>query len=129
MSQNARVARWVPTVDPDSVGEGIISNSVPNPNNVILTKFALGGGGGGGVAFADDIEMKVGDETLKAVSPATYRDELVRLFTIPDADFANPVAIAVRAGSIADNNRLIKTDGTGRLDAGFLPPIIDGGEF
>ncbi|MEY9428148.1 hypothetical protein ABH975_003463 [Bradyrhizobium ottawaense] len=129
MSQNARVARWVPTADPDSVGEGIISDAVPNPNNVIRTKFALGGGSGG-VAFADDAEMQAGDETLKAVSPATYRTELVRLLAIPDPAFDDAVAIATRSGNPSlDQNRLVKTDSLGQLDAGFIPAIIDGGTF
>ncbi|MHC2536969.1 hypothetical protein [Bradyrhizobium diazoefficiens] len=128
MSQNARVARWVPTADPDSVGEGVITDASPNPNNVIRTKFALGGGGG--VAFADEAEMQAGIETLKAVSPATYRTELVRLLAIPDPAFDDAVAIAVRSGNPSlDQNRLVKTDSLGQLDAGFIPAIIDGGTF
>lgn len=129
MSQNARVARWVPTVDPDSVGESVVTNSSPNPNNVIQTKFALGGSGGG-VAFADDTEMEAGTEPLKAVAPLTYRDELVRLLAIPGTDFVDAIAIAVRSGAPAnDGNRLVKTDSLGLLDAGFMPAIIDGGTF
>jgi hypothetical protein len=125
MSQNARVARWVPTADPDSVGENVITNSVPNANNVIQTKFALGGSGGG-VAFASDAEMETGTEALKAVAPITYRDELVRLFEIPSADFANAIAIAAFSGA---PGQLVKTDAAGRLDGGFMPAIIDGGTF
>jgi hypothetical protein len=125
MSQNARVARWVPTADPDSVGENVITNSVPNANNVIQTKFALGGSGGG-VAFASDAEMETGTEALKAVAPITYRDELVRLLEIPSTDFANAIAAAAFSGA---PGQLVKTDAFGRLDAGFMPAIIDGGTF
>lgn len=129
MSQNARVARWVPTVVPGSVGDGVITTAAPGPNNVIPTKFAIAGGAGG-VAWASDAEMQAGIETLKAVAPVTYRDELVRLFNIPGASFASPVAIAVRSGSpVNDQNRLVKTDSLGLLDAGFMPAIIDGGTF
>ncbi|WLB24941.1 hypothetical protein QIH85_23970 [Bradyrhizobium japonicum] len=129
MSQNARVARWVPTVDPDSVGENVVTQAASGPNNVIPTKFAIAGGAGG-VAWATDAEMQTGTETLKAVAPATYRDELVRLLNIPNASFNNPVAIAVRTGTPAnDSNRLVKTDSLGLLDAGFMPAIIDGGTF
>ncbi|MEY9184715.1 hypothetical protein ABIG06_006263 [Bradyrhizobium sp. USDA 326] len=129
MSQNARVARWVPTIVPDSVGEGIVTTSPPGPNDVLATKFEIPGSGGG-VSWADDADMEAGTETLKAVSPSTYRIELTRLFAIPDASFADPVAIAVRSGTPAnDSNRLVKTDSNGLLDSGFMPPIIDGGTF
>ncbi|UQD96085.1 hypothetical protein [Bradyrhizobium japonicum] len=129
MSQNARVARWVPTVVPDSVGEGVITTAPPTANDVLATKFALGGGSGG-VAFADDAEMEAGAETLKAVSPATYRTELVRLFAIPNPVFADAVAIAARSGDpVQDSNRLVKTDSLGRLDEDFMPAVIDGGTF
>ena len=48
MTQNARVARWIPTVDPDEIGDGIVTTNPPTANKTIDTKFLLGGGGGGG---------------------------------------------------------------------------------
>ena len=49
MSQNARVALWVPTADPpDALNDGILTNDLPDSIKAIPTRFAAGGGGGGG---------------------------------------------------------------------------------
>ena len=48
MSQNARVALWIPTVDPDEIGDSIVTTNPPTAEKVITTKFQLGGSGGGG---------------------------------------------------------------------------------
>jgi hypothetical protein len=48
MTQNARVALWVPTeAPPDVSGDGILTNSSPDAIDVIATRFAVGGGSGG----------------------------------------------------------------------------------
>jgi hypothetical protein len=129
MSQNARVARWVPSLVPSSVGQGVVTTAGPLPSGVLPTKFAAAGGGGGSTDYASDADLVVGTEPLKAVSPATLRTELAREFGIATALFANPIAIAVRSGTAADIGMLIKTDATGRIDTGFLPTVIDGGTF
>jgi hypothetical protein len=49
MSQNARVALWVPTDDPpDAAADVIVTNDLPDAIKVIPTLFAAGGSGGGG---------------------------------------------------------------------------------
>ena len=53
MSQNARVALWVPTDDPpDAAGDVIATNDLPDSIKAIPTRFATGGGGGGGISEA-----------------------------------------------------------------------------
>lgn len=125
MSQCARVARWVPTSDPAEVGDGVITTAAPTAQKSLATKFALSGGASGGTVFANDADMVAGTETLKAVSPALLRTELEREFSIAAAIFANPIAASVGGSA----GLLIKSDGTGRLDASFLPAVIDGGSY
>jgi hypothetical protein len=45
MSQNLRVALWVPNVDPAAIGNAIRTTAAPSANKRILSEFAVGGGG------------------------------------------------------------------------------------
>lgn len=53
MTQNARVARWVPTVDPAEVGDGVITTNPPTAGKSLTTKFQLAGSGGGGGGISE----------------------------------------------------------------------------
>lgn len=49
MSQNARVALWVPTTDSVDVGDGVGATDLPDSIKRIPTAFTpVGGGSGGG---------------------------------------------------------------------------------
>ena len=48
MTQCLRVARWVPTVDPAEIGDGVITINPPTAHKSLDTKFQLAGGGTGG---------------------------------------------------------------------------------
>jgi hypothetical protein len=48
MSQNLRVALWVPNADPAAIGNTIHTTSAPSIHKRILSEFAAGGGGGTG---------------------------------------------------------------------------------
>jgi hypothetical protein len=55
MSQNARVALWVPTTTPpNSTNDVVVSKSLPNAISAIATAFELkaSGGSGGGIEEA-----------------------------------------------------------------------------
>jgi hypothetical protein len=53
MTQNARVARWVPVADPAEVGDGVVTTNPPTTGKSLTTKFLLGGGSGGGGGIAE----------------------------------------------------------------------------
>jgi len=127
MTQNARVALWVPPED-NAAGDAIVSEAVPGVGKVINTRFGPSAATGG-VAFASDAEMKTGTEALKATSPATTRTELVRLTAIPAvAMTAGAIAVAA-GGAAAQANMLVKTNSSGMLDPSFVPSVFDGGTF
>lgn len=126
MSQNLRVALWVPNVDPGSIGNAIRTVDVPTPNKRIPSEFSSAGGTGG-VDFADQGEVTVGLVNDEAISPLTLRNDNARMFDIPAAAFVSVVAIQTSAGA-ASANRLIKTNANGQLDESVLPPL-DGGLF
>jgi len=54
MSQNLRVALWVPQIDPTVVGEAIRTKAAPSANKRIASEFAVisGGSGSGGIEEA-----------------------------------------------------------------------------
>lgn len=54
MSQNLRLALWVPQADPADIGDGIRSTAISSANKRIPSEFAVieGGGGAGGVEEA-----------------------------------------------------------------------------
>jgi len=129
MTQNARVALWVPTVI-NNPGDGVQTTDFPRPDGAISTDWAAAAGGGADVPWADASETAAGTETLKAISPNTLRDELVREFSIPESSFlAATVTITTGTGVPADGNRLVKTNSMGFISGTVLPTIIDGGTY
>jgi hypothetical protein len=130
MSQCARVANWVPTND-NAVGEVILAEALPRPDEVITTAFVDLAVASTGVQFANAADMMAATAPDEAVAPVTYRGELVRLFAIPDGGaYANPIAINVPTGNpAADGNRLVKTNSVGVIAPGFMPMLLDGGTF
>jgi hypothetical protein len=53
MTQNARVARWVPVADPAEIGDGVVTTNPPTAGKSISTKFQLAGSGSGGGTFPE----------------------------------------------------------------------------
>lgn len=54
MSQNARVALWVPTgTPPDPTNDGIVTNDLPDSIKAIPTRFVAAGGGSGGGGISE----------------------------------------------------------------------------
>lgn len=130
MSQNLRVALWVPQADPANIGYGIRTNNFPTAHDNIPTEFAAaGGGGGGGAEFADAAETAAGIVADEVISPATLRTEMIREFNIPGPAFAGAIAIATSAG-VASANLLVKTNAAGVIDATLVQGLeMDGGVF
>jgi len=129
MSQNLRVATWVPVVDPDAIGNAIHTSAMPTANKRIPSEFAIisGGGGSGGVSFASSAEVIAGVVGDEAISPSTLRNEMMREFAIPAATFtAGAIAVNVSVGG-GSGNKLIKTDFNGVIDHSLL--LLDGGTF
>jgi hypothetical protein len=125
MSQNLRVALWVPNVDPASIGNAIRTTDVPSANKVIPSEFAAGGGGGG-VVFADQGEVSAGLIPDEAIAPRTLRQENVRLFDIPEPAFLGPIVIITSTGA-PSANKLVKSNASGLIDDTLLE--LDGGTF
>ena len=128
MSQNLRVALWVPMLDPAAIGNAIKTTGAPSANKRIPSIFGEAGGTGGGatVDFADAAEVTAGVVQNEAISPFTLRNELSREFGIATAAFANPIAISATTG-VADAGRLIKTNAGGVIGPTFI--AMDGGTF
>jgi hypothetical protein len=127
MSQNLRVALWVPNVDPAAIGNAVLTAAVPTANKRIPSVFAAGGGGGGGtVDFATDAEVAAGVIQNEAINPQTLRTEMSREFGILAADFSSAIAISASTG-VASANRLVKTNLGGVLDPTLV--MLDGGTF
>jgi len=128
MSQNLRVALWVPMTDPAAIGNAVKTTAVPTANKRIASIFGDAGGSGGGAAtdFADAAEVTAGVVQNEAISPFTLRNELSREFGIATAAFSAPIAISTTTG-VADANRLIKTNAGGVIGPTFI--AMDGGTF
>jgi hypothetical protein len=125
MTQNARVARWVPTTV-NAISDTVLTTETPRPqDNAIPTIFAAQSAGGGAtIDWATDADMAAGTDGLKVVSPNTLRDEQMRQLGIPEANFADPIAIVTPSGNAAlDANRMVKTAGNGLISTLILPPI------
>jgi hypothetical protein len=52
MSQNLRLALWVPQANPAAVGNAILTTAASTANKRIASQFAAAGSGGGGIAEA-----------------------------------------------------------------------------
>jgi hypothetical protein len=131
MTQNARLARWVPTTV-NVIADSIVTATTPRPEDgAIDTLFQPAGGGAGStVEWASNAETTTGTEGLKAISHNTLRDEMVREFAIPEAAFTGPVAISSNTGVPAnDGNRLLKTNASGFINQNVMPTVIDAGTF
>lgn len=63
MSQNLRVALWVPNVDPAAIGNAIRTTAAPSANKRILSEFAVGGSGGSGTVGEAPLD---GDSYVRA---------------------------------------------------------------
>jgi hypothetical protein len=108
MSQNLRVALWVPNVDPAAIGNAVLTAAVPTANKRIPSVFAAG---------------VIQNE---AINPQTLRTEMSREFAILAADFGGAIAITQSTG-VASANRLVKTNLGGVLDPTLV--MLDGGTF
>ena len=126
MSQNLRVALWVPNVDPANIGNAIRTIDVPSANKRIPSEFSAGGAGGG-VSFADAAEVAVGTVTDEAISPATLRTEMMREFAMPAATFFTGPVVTVTFSGLASADKIVKTNASGLVDDTLLS--LDGGTF
>jgi hypothetical protein len=128
MSQNLRVALWVPNVDPAAIGNAVLTSGNPTANKRIPSAFGAAGGGSGGgtVDFATDAEVAAGVIQNEAINPQTLRTEMSREFAILAADFSGAIAITASSG-VASANRLVKTNLGGVLDPTLV--MLDGGTF
>ena len=132
MSQNLRVALWVPMVDPGAVGNVIRTLS---PSDVLTKKISSefaeagtgsgGPGGGGDMVFADNAEVAAGVVADEAISPATLRTELMRELDMPMDFFTAPIAIWEWHG--LGMYHLVKTDDSGGINHTLI--TLDGGIF
>ena len=128
MSQNLRVALWVPMVDPAAIGNAVTTTAAPTVNKRIASQFAAAGSGGsgGGADFATDAEVAGGVVENETISPGTLRRELSREFAIPAGAFAGAIALDTSLG-VPGANRLVKTNASGVIDPTFV--AMDGGTF
>jgi hypothetical protein len=125
MSQNLRLALWVPNVDPASIGNAIRTTDAPTVNKRIPSEFAAGGGGSG-VVFADQGEVTAGLVPNEAISPLTLRNDNARMLDIPTIAFLGVVTIITSTGA-ASANKLVKSNANGLIDDTLLE--MDGGTF
>jgi len=125
MSQNLRLALWVPNVDPLSIGNAIRTTAFPTANKVIPSEFSSAGGSGTG-SFADQGEVTAGTVDNEAISPLTLRTDNSRMLDIPAPAFVGVVAIVTSEGA-SSANKLIKTNPSGVIDDTLLS--MDGGTF
>lgn len=125
MSQNLRVALWVPNVDPAAIGNAIRTTAPPTANKRIPSEFAEAAGGSGS-EFATQDEVTFGVVPDEAISPLTLRNDNARIFDIPAGAFLTPIVVVTFAGA-AGVNKVVKTAASGMIDESIVP--LDGGTF
>jgi len=122
MSQNLRVALWVPQNNPTAVGDNIRTLAPPTANRRVPSAFAVGNT----LEFAEQGEVTGGAVGNEVISPLTLRNDNARLMNIPSAAFLTPIALQASAGA-ASANKVVKTAASGLIDDTFIS--LDGGTF